>query len=227
MKLFKSIINSLYDLEIPIELIVFSGMGEPITDNNLFEKIRYAKKICKDIVVYTNAALFTEKKMKIANELVSKIFFSIHGDTPEAYEKYSKNKFEKIKEIAIMGKKIFGKKLIILNYPTGGLSKYLGLPIGPTHPIHNWGDEEIAKRTGSKMSGCKYCFSFGIKIRIDGSISTCGNDWNAKNDLLNKKFPVCETCYNYEYFKKIINTKKFDDYIQLMNKLQKEIKKRI
>ncbi len=226
MKLFKSIIDSLFDMKIQITRIVFSGMGDPLTDNDLCEKIRYTKKICNSVVMFTNAALFTEEKMKELNGLITKIYFSIHGNTPEAYEKYSGNKFEKIKKIAMMGKKIFGVKLIILNYPSGTLSKDLGLPTGPTHPIHNWGDEEIAKKTGSNMSGCKFCYSldnFHIKIRVDGSISSCGNDWDVKNDLLNKKFPVCKRCVSHNYFNKLMNTQKFDDYVQLMNKLQKEI----
>ncbi len=229
MKLFQFIIDTLYDMKISIMRIVLSGMGDPLTDNNLCEKIRYSKKICNDVVIFTNAALLTEEKMKELNGIITKIYFSIHGGTPEAYEKYSENKFEKIKEIAIMGWKIFGKKLIISNYPTGELSKYLGLAIGSTHPIHNWGDEEIARKTGSKMDGCKFCYSlndFHIKIRVDGSISTCGNDWNHKNDLLNKKFPACKNCYSYEYFMKLLKDKKFEDYILLMNKLQKEIWRR-
>lgn len=37
------------------------------------------------------------------------------------------------------------------------------------------------------------------------------------------EFPVCETCYNYEHFKKVIADKRFDSYIQLLRKVQKKI----
>ncbi len=214
IKLVKSIIDSLYCLKIPIQRIVLSGMGDPLMDKDLCEKIRYLKKLCNEFVIFTNAALLTEEKMKELNGIITKIYFSIHRDTPEAYEKYSKNKFEEIKKIASLGKKIFGNKLIILNYPNGKLCSLLGVPKGPIHPIHNWGDEEIAKKTGSKMTGCQFCYSldnFHIKIRVDGSISTCGNDWNHKYDLLNKKFPVCDSCYSSEYCKKVRKEKRIDD----------------
>lgn len=228
MKLFKSIIDSLHDMKIPVSMLVFSGMGEPLTDTKLFEKIEYARKICDNTIIYTNGALFTKEKLALASKLLRKVFLSIHGNTPEEYEKYSGNKFSRIKEIAILAKKSLGTRLIILNYPSGKLGKYLGIGTGPTHPIHNWGDKEIAKKTGSDMAGCRFCYLLGqsewhIKVRVDGSLSTCGNDWNAKNNLLNKEFPVCKVCYNYEHFKKVIADKRFTEYIQLLKILQEKI----
>jgi len=227
MELFKVIIDSIHDMKIPIHTISFSGMGEPLTDNTLFEKAEYARKNCTvidNIHFYTNGALFTEEKMRLADETMNQVYLSIHTNTPEEYERYSGNKFGKIKEIATQAKRILGGKLIILNYPEGKLSKYLGLPTGSTHPFHNWGDKEIEKKTGSKMSGCRFCgIMESAKIRVDGSISSCGNDWNAKNDILNKKFPVCKTCYNYEHFKNMVNSEEFDNYIQMLRELQERI----
>ena len=227
MKLFRAIIDSINDMRIPITMMSFSGMGEPLTDDTLFKKAEYVRKKCMlitNIHFYTNGALFTREKMKLANKTMSQVYFSIHTNTPKQYERYSGNKFEKIKKIATQADKILRGKLIILNYPEGKLIKHLGLQPGPIHPFHNWGNKEIAKKTGSKMSACRFCgIMESTKIRVDGSISTCGNDWNAKNDILNKNFPVCKTCYNYKHFKEMIKSNGFDDYIKMLNELQERI----
>lgn len=224
MEMFKTIIDSIYDMGIPIKLINFSGMGEPLMDNLLFERAKYARKVCTTTEFYTNGALFTEEKMRLANETMNRVYFSIHTDTPAEYEKYSGNRFEKIKEIAKRANRILGGKLIILNYPHGSMGKHLGLPTGSTHPFHNWGDKEISKRTGSKMSGCEFCGILeAIKIRVNGAISTCANDWNVRNDILNRKFPVCRTCYNYEHFKNMISNRGFSDYVETLKRLQERI----
>lgn len=227
MDLFKAIIDSINDIKIPIQIMSFSGMGEPLTDDTIFKKTIYARKTCTSIYnihFYTNGALFTKEKMILANKTMSQVYFSIHTNTPEEYERYSGNKFENIKNIVTQAKSIIGNKLIILNYPEGKLGKYLDVSTDSIHPFHNWGDKEIEKKTGSKMSGCRFCGMMeSTKIRVDGSISTCGNDWNAKNDILNKKFPVCKKCYNYEHFKEMAACSEFENYIKTLRDLQERI----
>lgn len=229
MVLFKAIVDSICELKIPVEWFCFDGIGEPLTDNSLFEKAKYALKFCKKQLLFTNGSLFTKEKIESANELMSLVYFSIHGNTPSEYEALTGGNFEEIKKTSGLAHKILGKKLAILNYPGRKLGKYLGLPLAPVaHPFHNWGDEEIAKRMNTKIvNPCRCPLLIKPSIRVDGSFSTCGIDWNQENNFLLKRFPKCERCSNADYFKSIEHGKELNDHIEVLRKLDSLIKQRV
>lgn len=223
--LFKRIIDSIADLKIPIDIISFSGMGEPLTDPGLFDKIIYAKKICSNIIMYSNGALLDMEKLEKIKQLVTTLYFSFHGDTPKQYEELTGGDFKNMKVKATLANKVLGGKLRILNYPENKLANYLGLPIWEAkHPFHSWGDKDIEKRFKNQMSGCRYCnMVSAIKIRVTGEIGTCGNDWDHINKPLDNKFSFCYQCHNYQDFEKYLNNGRLDKYILMLKKLSDRI----
>jgi len=227
MKLFKKIVDSLERLNIPIDLVTFSGMEEPFLDRHLFERIKYIKKICSNVETYTNGTLLNEELLKKINENFTRIYLSIHGNKPEEYEKYTKNKFQDIKKTAQLAYSILGNKLIISNHPKGELERFLELKVSQIasyHPLFNWGESTIAKKINSKLISQRYCeIILGIVIRVDGTIATCCSDWNNENDILKNKFPRCYRCSNVGFFKSI--QAKLYEKIELLKKLRKEIDK--
>ena len=225
MKLFKKIVDSLEKLEIPIDLVTFSGMEEPFLDKYLFERIEYIRKICSNIETYTNGILLNEELLKKIKENFTRIYLSIHGNKPEEYEKYTGNKFSDIKKIAQLAYSVLGNKLIISNHPKGELERFLEIKVSQTasyHPLFNWGESTIAKKINSKLTSQRYCeIMLGIVIRVDGTIATCCSDWNNKNNILKGKFPRCYNCSNIGFFKSIQN--ELPEKIELLKKLRSEI----
>ena len=219
---FFRIIDCIQDLKIPIYSVSLGGMGEPLMDPDLFLKARYAKKLSNKLVITTNGKLITEDLLKEAKKVLTKLYFSFHGNTLEEYELYSGNDFEEMKEKVLMAKEILGNKLFLLNYPEGKLGKKLGVAVSSIHPLHNWGNQKIKNRLGdNSMSGCKFCgLTHMIYIRIDGSFSGCGNDWSIENKLLLNQFPKCVHCHNYKEYLRVKAEGKLEPFIRLLQRIQ-------
>ena len=222
-ELFKNIIDILAS-NVSVSCVNFSGMGEPLIDPDLIGKIKYANKYTKHVTFYTNGRLLSRNILMACKSFVSQIFISVHGDTIEEYEHYSGYQFDKILSTINMARDVLqdphGKKLVVINHPHGKMSHLLG-PVTVPHPIHNWGDAEIEQRTGSTMQGCKYECSFrAYKIRIDGSVSLCGQDWDMQNDFLNGAFPACDHCQHKNALLALRNNKKeWDNFIAIIQKI--------
>lgn len=86
MGLFCNIVDQA--VKVGIKEIQISHYGEPILDNMLPQRIRYAKSIGLKVVFFTNGTLLThEKASDILDVGPDRVFFSIDGATKETYEK--------------------------------------------------------------------------------------------------------------------------------------------
>jgi len=76
-----------------IEKVDLFGMGEPMLDEHLFDRITYAKsKGFRNIAISTNAALmFQEKQRRLLDTGIETIIFSIDGVKKETHEHIRKN----------------------------------------------------------------------------------------------------------------------------------------
>jgi len=85
----------------PISLITHAGLGEPLIDKALAEKIRYEKEVFKKarVTVFTNAALLDEDR---GRELVSagldQLSISLNGLKKETYEAVMKLPYERTQQ---------------------------------------------------------------------------------------------------------------------------------
>ena len=132
--------------------------------------------------------------MPYAGKYLSRVYVSMHGNTPEEYENYSGNKFMTMRARFSIAQEVLGDRLCLLNYPKGKLAPLLDTRPTKLHGFHNWSG---AVDSVGLAQGCQYCeLGSYIMVNVDGTFGTCGNDWNAENRVLERHFPACEKCYS-------------------------------
>lgn len=83
------ILKKLSDWEAPISVITHAGLGEPLLDKDLEEKIKNEKKVFPNaqIIVYTNGGLLSkERSTTLIESGVDVVSFSINAFRKETYE---------------------------------------------------------------------------------------------------------------------------------------------
>ncbi len=80
-KMFRDIIDSLEPYKQGIEKVDLFGLGEPLLDKFIFDRIKYVKKKgFKNIAISTNADLLDKKKQDLLLETeIETVIFSIDG----------------------------------------------------------------------------------------------------------------------------------------------------
>jgi len=98
-KTYEKIISRIKEEKLPINKVFFSGLGEPLLDPNLIERIRKIKSLGFSVRLYTNASLLTSKISRQLVKLeVEEINISFNGVNPEQYQKIMGLNFEKTLE---------------------------------------------------------------------------------------------------------------------------------
>jgi MoaA/NifB/PqqE/SkfB family radical SAM enzyme len=198
MDLFRSIIDQAADLH--IRNVKLAGMGEPLLDRRLAEKIAYAKK--KDICVkmFTNGMLLDRQRSEQLIEAgVDEIFVSIDGATPSMQETIRKgSSFTKLqtnlrqfnelrRELKTSGKKVPAvninvtyqqankqeRKQIRKNW--GGLVDKIRL-----FPLHNW---EVEAGVPTRASQPCHLLFYQMAICWDGRVALCCIDYECRHQL--------------------------------------------
>jgi hypothetical protein len=231
---FMKIVDSLNTLGIEIATVHFGGFGESFLDNQLFDKVYYARQhLTHDTTTTTNGKLLIGKTLQNANNCFSKVFFSFHGNTPEEYEKLTGNNFEEMKRIYHNAKHVLKNKLILVNHPEGKLRMLIeGKPPQQSdiHPFHNFADQWLTDKVkpygiDASMQGQRYCeFNLFIIVRVDGSLCTCCNDWNTENNILTGTYPKCDRCGNKAIVEEVFLNSDGFQFQELMTKLDRMIK---
>ncbi|MBN2452664.1 MAG: SPASM domain-containing protein [Candidatus Omnitrophica bacterium] len=92
MELFRKIIDDLKPFAAQIEKVDLWGLGEPLLDKTLFEKIRYAKREgFQSIAIATNGDLMNEKHQDaLLSSGIDTIIFSIDGYRKSTHENIRK-----------------------------------------------------------------------------------------------------------------------------------------
>lgn len=99
LELFKQIADQMVPYKDYIQKFDLWGLGEPLLDKTLFEKIKYAKhKGFRGLAIATNADLMDrEKQDKLLESRIDTIIFSIDGTKKETHEAIRKGvTFEKV-----------------------------------------------------------------------------------------------------------------------------------
>jgi radical SAM protein with 4Fe4S-binding SPASM domain len=90
-ELFEKIIKEISENRLTYTIIWLFLQNEPLTDNNIFNKLKLVKKLSNGKIItsiVTNGTLLTEEKIKELSEAnVDIIFFSIDAFTEETYNK--------------------------------------------------------------------------------------------------------------------------------------------
>lgn len=181
----------------PISTISHAGLGEPLLDKNLAQKISTEKKYFPDadITVFTNGTMLDEVK---AGELfsagVNQISVSINAATQESYVKvvgqFSYNmvvenilKTIKIKNLSFPKAKIHVSLVPTEFHRDDETAKFLAFWSGKADqviipPWINWGGHFSTKSCGAKWP-CRYIWNV-FMIDWDGKVKMCCEDYDTK-----------------------------------------------
>lgn len=205
--LFKRIVDELVPYKEHIEMFDLFGLGEPLLDPHIFERIQYVKgKGFHRLAISTNADLLTTDKQKaLLNTGIETVLFSIDGITKHTHEGIRKGvSFERVVKsvqniIKMRDKGEFPTRFIVrfIRQPNNQdeleafklywmplLSKEKGDRIA-IYNMHSWGGEVASKDqiltgwTSDPEIEKRPCHHifYNLIILADGSIPLCSEDF--------------------------------------------------
>lgn len=197
-ELFRKIIDEASDLD--IRSIKLAGLGEPLLDRDIAEKIAYAKMKNLCVKMFTNGMLLDQQRsQQLIQAGVDEIFISIDGGTPLVQETIRKgSSFSQLqanlgylndlrREMKASGKRVpeviinvtyqeankNERRLIRNNW--GDLVDNIRL-----FPIHNW---EVAMNVPKRASQPCHLPFFQMAVCWDGRIALCCIDYECQHQL--------------------------------------------
>ncbi len=186
--------------ELDIRNIKLAGLGEPLLDRDIAEKIAYAKKKNICVKMYTNGMLLTEEKARQLVEAgIDEMLVSIDGGTPAVQERIRKgSSFSRIQEnLGHMArirqqKKAAGERVpgVVINvtYQEDNREERMVITKNWGHladnirlfPVHNW---EVAVKVPRRPSQPCHLPFFQMAICWDGRVALCCIDYECRRQL--------------------------------------------
>lgn len=218
--LFKFLLDKVINESNQFNTVTFPGMGEPLLDESLDEKILYAKKKDFNVLILTNGSMLTVERFKRLEDIgVDSIRISMYGDTPESYGSIhgiNSNFFERVKNnlTKIAEKKKHTKILFTYNVVTDVNESDLGswidywenrVDLLEVWRPHNWVNAKNYRsvQTG-KLKTCGRPWKTPIQIQVDGTVNMCCFDFNGELLLGDLKTQSLSEIFESEMFKKIL-----------------------
>jgi len=197
----QTILKKISDWGAPISLITHAGLGEPLLDRMLEDRIRQEKKIFPDsqVIVYTNGSLLDEERaLKLIESEVDIVSFSINGFRKETYEAVMKlprdNTYINVERFCEINQK-FGSKINICvsaiktdlcsqqeleEYKQFWETKNIQVTIPPWI---SWGNH-FKHSVRKNQLPCFYIWKT-MMIDQDGTVKICCEDYNTQYPLGN------------------------------------------
>jgi hypothetical protein len=201
--------------------LTFPGMGEPLLDKSLNQKIEYAKKNKFTVLMLTNASLLTLDKFKELESLgLDSIRVSFYGNSPESYKKVhnvrDEGLFEKIKGTLTEICRIKKTTQILLTYNvvessndamTNSWIDYWKdkADLLEVWRPHNWGTGKSYRPVQQeKLKTCGRPFKTPLQVQVDGTVNMCCFDFDGKLLLGDLKTQSLNAIFRSIPFKKIV-----------------------
>lgn len=230
LKTFKFLLDKITAESRQFDTITFPGMGEPLLDKSIDEKIVYAKKRGFTILILTNGSLLSvERFQELENIGVDSIRVSMYGDTPESYSSVhgvnNSNFFEKVKKnltrIAELKKKtkLLLTYNIVNNVNDSALESWIEywkdkVDLLEVWRPHNWiNAKNYRKVQPEKMKTCGRPWKTPIQIQVDGTVNMCCFDFNGELLLGDLKLQSLKDIFESEMFKKILKHHTSGDFV--------------
>ena len=229
LNFFKKLLDKITNETSQYNILAFPGMGEPLLDHTLEDKIAYARNKNFRILVLTNAFSLSINKFKNLEALgVESIRVSIYGNDPKTYAKAhgleNGKAFEKVKsnltQIAKIKKKT--KLLLTLNIANGLNSHCLASWIEywrdkadllEVWRPHNWVDGRFYRQIQDKrLKTCERPWNTPLQVQVDGTVNMCCFDFNGKLTLGDLKKQSLKEIFFSPLYKKIIKHHKTGDF---------------
>lgn len=227
LALFKKIFYKIVSEAEQYNTLSFPGMGEPLLDKTLVNKIEYAKKIKNNlsVLILTNGSFLTPQKFKeLQSSGVNSIRVSLYGNDYESYVKVHriKNKrlFDKIRKNLedILCMKRNTQLLLTFNVidscndrVVNDWIKFWGnkADLLEVWRPHNWVDaRSYRKIQQKKMNSCGRPFNGPLQVQVDGTVNMCCFDFDGKLTLGNLKKQSLEETFSSPLYKRIIECHK-------------------
>lgn len=202
--------------------LTFPGMGEPLLDESLDDKIAHARQRGFIVLLLTNGSLLTVERFKRLQDLgLASIRVSIYGDTPESYCAVhgvkDKKLFQKIKDnlTAIAEIKTQTKLLltynVVSNYNESSLETWISywkdkVDLLEVWRPHNWVDaKDYRTLKPEKLKTCGRPWKTPLQVQVDGTVNMCCFDFDGKLLLGDLKTQSMKEIFASRMFKKIID----------------------
>ena len=225
LELFKRLLDKIMNETDQYKSITFVGIGEPLLDSGLEEKVAYSrnKYFDKFIPVTTNGSLLTVDRLdSLGRAGVDLIRVSLQGITPEGYEKTSgrnkKTYTTVLRNIFNASERIQEKKynieLVVSVVLVGSEEINLVDVCKNTFKDacsfleiwtpHNTGDcFSFRKIKKQRKNTCGMLFNGPLNVYVDGRIGLCCMEVHGKHILGDLKTQSLEEIYSSVLFKKI------------------------
>ena len=220
LEAFKFLLDKIISETDQFGTVTFPGMGEPLLDEELDQKIIYAKEKDITILMLTNGSLLSVERFKRLQDIgVDSIRVSMYGDTPESYASIhgiNSNFFERVKNNLTKIAEIKKHTEILLTYNVvtdvndsalGSWIEYWENRVDLLevwHP-HNWVDAKAYRTVQrEKLKTCGRPWKTPIQIQVDGTVNMCCFDFNGKLLLGGLKTQSLSKIFESEMFKKIL-----------------------
>jgi hypothetical protein len=227
--LFKKLLDKITSETSQYDTLTFPGMGEPLLDPTIEDKVAYARNKKFKILILTNGSLLSINKFNNLEALgVESIRVSIYGNDPVTYAKVHGLKngkvFEKIRsnltQIAKIKKKT--KLLLTFNVVNGlnedCLSSWIGYWKDKADLLevwrpHNWVNGRSYRQIqNERLKTCGRPWNTPLQIQVDGTVNMCCFDFNGELTLGDLKKQSLKEVFSSPLYKKIIRHHKTGDF---------------
>jgi organic radical activating enzyme len=228
-ELFKSIFDKINLEASQYNTLTFPGMGEPLLDETLDEKIIYAKKQGFTVLILTNGSFLDVERFKRLEKIgVDSIRVSLYGDTPDSYNTVhgvkNTNYFRKIKDNLTKISEIKKNTSLLLTY--NFVDGYNNSTLEPWIEYwkdkvdllevwcpHNWVDGRSYRVVQQeKLKTCGRPWNTPLQIQADGTVNMCCFDFDGKLLLGDLKKQSLKEIFESTMFKKILKHHTSGDY---------------
>jgi len=229
LRLFKSLLSKILDETDQYSTLTFPGMGEPLLDKTLDDKIAFAREKGLRILILTNGSLLSPERFKRFEDLgVESIRVSFYGNNPENYARVhgvkTKGIFQKIKDnlTAISKAKKYTKLLLTFNVVEG--TNDACVPGWIDHwkdkadlievwRPHNWVDGRKYRAVqGEKVKTCGRPFNGPLQVQVDGTVNMCCFDFDGKLTLGDLKKQSLQEIFSSPLYNELVRCHTTGDF---------------
>jgi len=196
-EMFKSLLDKILAEADHYKNVSFAGIGEPLLDFDIIEKIKYVKSKGLNPILVTNALLLTlDKFRELQDAGLYSVRVSFHGANAQDYSRLHgvpQQNFYQIKDtIAKIAKEKNTTRLLLTcafvqgvnNRPVEewlGLWEGLNVDLLEVWKAHNWVDS-LNNRVvqEKKVNTCGRIENGPLQVQADGLINACCFDWDGK-----------------------------------------------
>jgi len=221
IELFKYIFNKINAETSQYDTLTFPGLGEPLLDETIDDKIIYAKKHGYTVLMLTNGSLLTVDRFKRLESIgVDSIRVSIYGNSSESYNAVhgtkNSNLFKEIKRNLTEISRIKARTSLLLTYNVvdgsndSALESWIEywrdkVDLLEVWRPHNWVDSRNYRDVQKdKLKTCGRPVNTPLQIQVDGTVNMCCFDFDGKLLLGDLKKQTLEEIFGSLMFNKIL-----------------------